>query len=141
MNTTIVTDQIVHIQRLRAELFDAEKELFNMQLHTAQKSTLKNVNDSEKSERTSVVVLVLACIVMLIVVLSGWVMHPDVSNRENELSISVNPNKRIDCHLYDGQFDECVAGQRSGNGCSWYADCSKCISSSEVDPTSICAKK
>ena len=39
------------------------------------------------------------------------------------------------CALNDGNAQECVRGQQTGDGCSWYAACSKCIWGSHIGKT------
>lgn len=131
-------EKIARIKHLRSELQAAEVELFSTLYH---KEVLheRHEEKEQKVKNSSVLVLVGASIFMIIFVLSGLLIKPNMS--ETYATVPGTPPKApnpIDCARNDGDFEACVTGQQQGSGCSWYATCSKCIPDADKDSPTIC---
>lgn len=138
MHSSTGPEKIGHIKHLREELYTAEKELFAT-LHREQMVEDLHVEREQKGRNSNVTVLMIASVCMILFVLSGTGIQPNMSESYTTIPPTIpQPINPADCAKNDDDFDACVAGQRQGSGCSWYATCSKCIPDADRDNPAIC---
>lgn len=92
--------------------------------------TTTHHKEEEIEDRLSSSIIIVICFIFLVFVVTQGLSFGKGTKESGgipNLNISSRFLTKYNCPLHNNDFDACVKVQKSGKGCSWYADCRKCI--------------
>jgi hypothetical protein len=114
------------LNKLRNELYLRETEAFQQAVHE------ERIHATSSHLDTYIfTMLLVACATMVAVVKFAGGDLFDASEHTLGLDIFGKSVSSVRCSDYNDNFHMCVKLQSRGLGCSWYANCNKCISKNQ----------
>lgn len=107
---------------------ESESKASHVQKAPVHNLATHNKVSSQREDTISTFIILFICIFFLLFVSVQTYMQKKTGAQNTDFPVGIPSSiEKYPCSDHDNDFDTCVKVQQEGKGCSWYADCRKCI--------------